>query len=141
MEQLIEFAGNHALLAGGFVVALLALLWTEFTRKTQKFAELSPLQAVPMINREGAVVVDISAAADFNRGHILGAKNILPSRFGKPDAEIEKLKGKNILVVCKNGTAAPAAAAALVKVGAEKVAVLKGGMLQWVSDNYPISKR
>lgn len=141
MEQIIEFAGNHALLAGGFVLALFALVWTEFTRKTQKFSELSPLQAIPMINREGAVVVDVSAAAEFNKGHILGAKNILPSRFGKADAEIEKLKGKNVLVVCKTGTTATTAAAALVKVGAGKVAVLKGGMQQWMSDNYPVSKR
>jgi len=141
MEQLMEFAGNHALLAGGFVLALLALVWTEVVRTTQKFVELTPVQAVPMINREGAIVVDVSASADFNKGHILGATNITPSRFGKPDAEIDKLAGKTVLVVCKNGTASSAAAAALVKVGAAKVAVLKGGMLQWTADNYPVSRR
>jgi rhodanese-related sulfurtransferase len=44
------------------------------------------------------------------------------------------------LLTCKNGQAAPSAASVLVKLGAAKVAVLKGGMLAWVADNYPVTK-
>ena len=140
MQQLIEFATNHALLSGGFIVVILMLIWTEFSRRTQGFGELSPVQAIPLINDDDTIVVDISASADFHKGHIVGARNILPSRFKNPDAEIQKLNNKNILVTCKNGQAAPAAASALVKLGASRVAVLKGGMLAWASDNYPVTK-
>ena len=139
MKQLIEFAGNHALLSGGFVVALLMLAWTEITRKTQGFRELAPVGAIPLINEKGTVVVDISASADYQKGHIVGAKNFLPSRFKTPDAEIQKLSGKNVVVVCKNGQTAQQAASALVKLGAAQVTVLKGGMTQWTADNYPVT--
>lgn len=139
MQQLIEFAGNHALLSGGFVAVLLMLIWSEFSRRTQGFREISPAQAIPLINDKGTVVVDVSASADFHKGHIVGARNFLPSRFKSPDAEVEKLAQKNILVACKNGQAAPVAATALVKLGASKVAVLKGGMLAWAGDNYPVT--
>lgn len=140
MQQLIEFAGNHALLSGAFVAVLLFLVWNEFAQRTRGFAELSPLQAIPLINRGDTVVVDVSASADFARGHIVNARNIKPSRFSKPDAEIQKLTEKSVLLVCKNGQAAPAAASALVKLGARQVTVLKGGMLQWNADNYPVTR-
>ena len=140
MQQLFEFAGNHAMLSGGFVAVFLLLVWTEISRKTRGFSELVPAQAIPLINQQNTVVVDISASADFHKGHIVGARNISPSRLSKPDAEIQKLAGKKILVVCKSGQAAQSAAAALVKIGAAEVAVLKGGITQWVADNYPVTK-
>ena len=140
MEQLIEFAGRHLLLSGGFIVVSLILIWTEISRRTQGYTELTPVQAVPLINNKDTVVVDVSASADFHKGHIVEARNILPSRFANPDAEIQKLTGRGILVACKNGQASPSAASALVKLGAAQVAVLKGGMMKWVEDNYPVTR-
>jgi rhodanese-related sulfurtransferase len=140
MEQLLEFAGNHPLLSGGFVVVLGMLIWSEVSRRTQGYSEISPAQAVPLINQGDAVIVDISPTADFDKGHIVGARNFAPSRFTKPDSEIEKLRDKSVLVVCKNGQTALATAAALVKLGAKPVAVLKGGMTQWKSDNFPVTR-
>jgi len=141
MEQLLEFVGNHPLLSGGFVAVLLLLAWTEVSRRTRGFSELGPAQAIPLINDKNTVVVDVSPSADFSKGHIVGARNILPSRFADPDAEIRKLEGKNVLVVCKNGQVAQTAATALVKIGAAQVAVLKGGMTQWTADSYPVTRK
>jgi rhodanese-related sulfurtransferase len=141
MEQWLEFAGNHAMLSGGFVVVLGLLIWTEISRRTRGFKEIGPAEAVPMINSGETVVVDISPAAEFNQGHIVGARNYTASRLTKPDKELEKLKGASVLVVCKNGQTALPAAASLVKLGAARVAVLKGGMTQWKSDNYPVTKK
>jgi rhodanese-related sulfurtransferase len=141
MEQFIEFAGKHILLSGGFVVVLGILIWTEITRRTQGFSELTPVQAIPLINDKDTVVVDVSSSADFQQGHIVDARNLAVSRFSNPDAEVQKLAGKKVLVTCKNGQAAPATASAIVKLGAERVAVLKGGMLQWKADNYPTTNK
>jgi rhodanese-related sulfurtransferase len=140
MEQLVEFAGNHPLLSMGFIAVTVLLVWSEVSRRTRGFRELTPAQAIPMINDKNTVVVDVSASADYHKGHIVGARNFLPSRFAKPDAEIQKLAGRNIVVACKSGQTAQAAAAALVKLGAAEVAVLKGGMTQWVADNFPVTR-
>ena len=141
MDQLIEFAGNHPLLIGGFVVVLLLLIWTETTRRFQGFRELTPAQAIPWINDPNAVVVDISPAADFNKGHIVNARHFSPSRLSKPDAEVAKLKDHKLLVVCRSGQSATSAAAALKKLGAAEVAILKGGMAQWRSDQFPVTTK
>lgn len=141
MDQLVEFSTNHPLLVTGFLAVLGLLVWTEMMRKLRGVAELSPAQAVPWINDPNAVVVDVSAVADFNRGHIVNARNLPASRLAKPDAEVLKLKDHKLLVVCKSGQSAVAAAQSLRKLGAAEVAVLKGGMTQWRSEQFPVTTK
>lgn len=141
MGQLIEFAGNHAMLVAGFAAIVLLLIWTEISRRTRGYAELTPLQAVQKINQGNTSVVDISSAADFSKGHLAGAQHIAMSRFNETDPDIAKLKTGPVLVVCKNGQTAHLAAAKLVKLGATDVAVLKGGTSQWVADQYPLARK
>jgi rhodanese-related sulfurtransferase len=141
MEQLIEFVGKNALLAGGFTAVLCVLIYTEVMRKIQGLKELSPAQAVPWINDPDAVVIDVSPVSDFNKGHIVDARNIPASRLSDPDKEIQKLGNKKLLVVCKSGQTAVPAAASLVKMGASDVAVLKGGMGAWRADQFPVTTK
>ena len=141
MGQVIEFAMNHPLLVGGFAAVLGLLVWTEVMRGVRGLKELAPAQAVPWINAEDAVIVDISSVADFNRGHIVNARNIPASRLADPDAEILKLKDRKILVVCKSGQSAMSAAGSLRKLGVAEVAVLKGGMAQWRSEQFPVTTK
>lgn len=141
MDQLIEFATNHPLLVGGFVAVLVLLIVTEIRRSVQGLQELSPAQAVPWMNDESTVIIDISPVADFNKGHIVNARNMQASHLANPDAELLKLKDKKLLVVCRTGQTAVAAAASLKKMGAEQVAVLKGGMAQWRSDQFPVTTK
>ena len=139
MEQLIEFAGNHGMMVAGFVGIILLLIWTEISRYTRGYTELTPIMAVQKINQGQTSIVDISSAADFQKGHLAGAEHIALSRFDKSDPDIEKIKSGPVLVVCKNGQTAHQAAAKLVKQGATDVAVLKGGTTQWMADQYPLA--
>jgi rhodanese-related sulfurtransferase len=141
MDQLIEFAGNHLLLVGGFIAVLGFLVWTEVMRKVQGVTELTPAQAVPWINDQDAVIIDISPVAEFNKGHIVNARNLTASRLSDPDAEIQKLKDKKLLVVCKSGQSAIGPASSLRKLGATDVAVLKGGMAAWRADQFPVTTK
>jgi len=141
MDQLIEFATNHPLLSGGFIVVLGLLIWTELMRKVQGLQELSTAQAVVWMNDPESAVIDVSPAADYNKGHIISAKNIALSRFADPDAEVQKLKDKKVLLVCKTGQTASQAANNLKKAGGSSVAILKGGMAQWMSDQYPVTRK
>jgi len=141
MEQALEFAGNNLLLVGGFFAVLGLLIWTEAVRKLQGLTELTPAESVSWINDPNAVVIDISPIVDFNKGHIVNARNLQPSRLASPDAEILKLKEHKLLVVCKTGQTAISAANNLRKMGAANVAVLKGGMAQWRGDQFPVTTK
>ena len=141
MEQLIEFAGNHEMLVAAFAGVVLLLIWTEISRRTRGYAELTPVQAVQKMNKGDTTIVDISTSADFSKGHLAGSTHVALSRFNKPDPEIEKIAAGPVLVVCKNGHTAHQAAAKLVKLGAPEVAVLKDGVTQWAADQYPLSSK
>ena len=141
MEQLIEFASNNAMLVAAFVAVLLLLIWTEVSRHTRGYVELTPLQAVQKMNKGKISIVDIRAAADFSKGHVSGSTHVALSRFSKQDPELEKLVSDPILLVCKSGQSAHQAAAKLVKMGASDVAVLKGGISQWAADQYPVATK
>lgn len=141
MDQLIEFATNHLLLVGGFVAVLVFLIWTEIRRSVQGLQELTPTQAIPWINDDDTVIIDISPVSDFNKGHIVNARNLLPSRLADPDVEIQKMKDQKLLVVCRSGQTAVPAAANLRKMGASRVAILKGGMAAWRSDQFPVTTK
>jgi len=141
VQQLIEFAGNHGMLAAGLAAVVLLLIWTEISRFTRGYIELTPALAVQRINQNNATIVDISAAADFTKSHLSGSKHIALSRFSNSDPEVESLKSGPVLVVCKNGVSAHQAAARLVKLGATDVAVLKGGITAWIADQYPVESK
>ncbi len=140
MDRIIEFAGNHPLLAGGLVVVVGLIVFAEISRRLQGFREITGPQAVQLMNRDDAAVLDVSSLADFNKRHMINARHIAVSQLENSNPEIEKIKTQPILVVCKNGQASLAAAAKLRKLGCENVSVLKGGMAQWVADNYPVSR-
>ncbi len=138
MGQLIEFAGNHMLMVTAFVGTLLMLIYTEVSRANQGFNTISTHDAVSLINNDNAAVVDVSNADVYRKAHIAGAWHLPLAQLKNPGKDIEKLKDRPIIVVCKSGTTAQTAASSLVKQGYASVSLLRGGMTQWLSDHLPV---
>ena len=96
LEELMAFAGRHPLLSIGLAVLTLAIIGNEIAQLVRGFKLLRPAALTALINRENALVVDLRPAADFEKGHIPGAKNVLMSQF---DPENKKLAGAKALPV------------------------------------------
>lgn len=103
-------------------------------------AKLSTLQATQMINDRDAVVVDIRDQADYARGHVINAKSFPAKVLDERKAEIEKLKGKPVIVSCDTGMRAGASADKLRALGLTDVFVLQGGFNAWRDAGLPVSK-
>ena len=140
MEQVFEFIGNHPLLTGAFGAVLGILVITELMRLTRRFGEVGTQQAIGLMNRRDAAIIDVSSHSDFNKGHISGALNLPPTQVESGNRKLQKLTDRPVLVVCKNGQVSPQMAGRLVKMGFGEVFVLKGGMAQWRADNQPVVK-
>ncbi len=141
MQQLIEFAGNHALLSAAFLGTLAVLAYTEIARRRVGYQTLDSNQAVAYINGEDVHVLDLSSSADFAKGHIVDAEHMALSRIQNPGPELSAMLDKRLLLTCKNGQTSMQAAALLTKQGAQQVAVLRGGTVQWASDNFPLTRK
>jgi len=139
IDQLFEFVQNHPLLVAAFLMVLLA--WIVYETRNSAASGVSSSQATQLINREDAVVVDTRDAGDFKAGHIAGARNIPQSRLETRMNELEKVKEKPIIVVCKSGQSSGMSVAKLAKAGFPRVFKLKGGMMQWQADGLPVVKK
>ncbi|WP_462115520.1 rhodanese-like domain-containing protein [Lysobacter xanthus] len=140
-QQVLEFAGRHEMLAIAFVGLTLALIYTEIARLFRPYKALTPAQLTALINRDDALVVDLSATGDFEKGHIAGSKNVQASGFG-PDHRLVAgaAKTRPVVVVCRTGQASAAAAAKLRKGGFEQVHCLEGGIGAWQQADLPLVK-
>jgi rhodanese-related sulfurtransferase len=139
MEQLLEFAGNHALLVGAFMAVLVALTWNLISDPGGKHA-VDPLGATAMINHDDAVVLDVRSIAEFQQGHIVNAINVPLNGLGNNLKQLEKHRGKPIVAVCRSGSRSGAACKMLRKNGFEDVKNLRGGMMAWESANLPVKR-
>ncbi len=140
LERLPEFAANNPLLIFMFVGLVAALIVTEMRHKTRGFASLSPALLTHLINREDPVLIDVSAAGEFDRGHIVGARNILPSSLDPANKPFTDWKEKNLAVYCKNGMASEQICRKLVKAGFAKVHWLRGGLAAWTGEQLPVTR-
>jgi len=136
-DQLFEFIVNHPLLTGTFAVLLVLFALNESRRGGRG---VSAQELVHLVNREGALVLDVRDAKEYGGGHIVGAVNIpygvLATRIG----EIEKYKDKPVAIVCKMGQHAGAVGTTLRKAGFAHVTRLSGGMMEWRNQNLPVVK-
>ena len=139
-ERLPEFIGAHPLLSLGLLAVTLALVMNELSRFTQGFKAVSPAQLTQLINRENALVVDISPLGDYEKGHIVGSKHLLPSQLDAENKLLAKVKELPVVLVCRNGMTSPPAAKRLVKAGFTRVHVLDGGIGAWQGADLPLAK-
>lgn len=139
-ERLPEFIAAHPLLSMGMLAVTLALVMNELSRFTQGYKNVSPAQLTQLINRENALVIDVSPVGDYERGHIVGSKHVLPSQLDPESKLLAKVKELPVAVVCRNGMASTQAAKRLVKAGFTKVFLLEGGIGAWQGAELPLAK-
>ena len=140
MTRLPQFIGGHVLLVAALVVIIIALIGLELSRNFRGFRELTPAALVQMINRSTPLVIDLSAAADFEKGHITGSRHVVQSQFDPENKELGAAKDNQVVVVCRNGVESAKAARRLVKAGFTQVAILAGGVGAWKQAALPLVK-
>lgn len=140
IDRLFAFAGDHAMLSLILLGLTLAIIYTEVTRLFSGVKEVNPAGLTALINREDALLVDVSPLNDFEKGHIAGARNVQVSQFDPESKLLAKLHELPVVVTCRSGTASADAAKRLVKAGFKKVYWLDGGVAAWQQASLPLVK-
>ncbi len=134
----MEFINQNILLISLVVVSGLSLLWPAFARPSGN--SVSPGEATQLINREDAHVIDVREAGEFAGGHLPDAVNIPAGQLAERMGDLEKFKGKPLIVCCASGMRSNKACGELKKQGFDKLYNLAGGVDAWVGAGYPIKK-
>ena len=101
---------------------------------------LSANDAVQLINREKAVVVDVCEPAENAAGHIVGSKNIPLGDLQAKLAGAVKNKSLPLILVCQSGARSARAVATAKTLGFEQAQSLGGGLAAWKRANLPVEK-
>lgn len=141
MARLIEFAGNHPFLTAAAVTLMFVIVMYEFRRATRGYREVEPAEAPRLINHDEAVLVDVRAAADFEKGHILNALNVPAGEVKDKLDVLLKHAGKPLIVYCGTGITSGRAATELVLAGLQPVFNLKGGLSAWETAGLPVVRK
>ncbi len=139
MHQFLEYIARHPYLAGGAVLAALAVAINELRESMQAFAALSTLQTVRLMN-QGALLVDLRSAEAYAAGHIGEARHVPAAELAAQAESLARWRDKNVILYCDSGVTGAAAARTLTKAGFTKVFNLEGGVAAWSKDNLPLVK-
>lgn len=120
-----------ALVSGGL------LLWPVLQRG--RAGSVSATEAVRLINREKAVMVDVSDAAEFAAGHAVGSRNI-PLSTLEGAKLLPANKALPVILVCATGARSSRAVELLKKAGHDQACSLSGGLRAWRDANLPVDK-
>ena len=140
VEELMAFAGRNPMLSLALAGLTVALVFTEIARLFRGYQAIKPGELTALVNAGNAVVVDLSPAADFEKGHIAGSRNVQPKQFGPTHKLVANAKQQPVVLVCRTGMAAAAAARQLKKAGFEQLHVLDGGLPAWSAADLPLVK-
>ncbi|HJN94438.1 MAG: sulfurtransferase [Gammaproteobacteria bacterium] len=138
MDQFVEFIGNHLALSTMWLVSLGAIV---FYHQRTASSEVGPQQAVMLINRKDAVVVDVREKKEFDTGHIVDSINIPLAKLKQRITELKKHQEKPVVVVCKQGQQSGDAAKTLQEAGHIEVVRLSGGITEWKSQSLPLVQK
>ena len=134
MEQLAEFVTNHWILVTLFIVVSVALL----TNIARSVGGVTPNQAVTMMNKNNAVVIDVRPEKDFKKGHIIGSKNFPASTLPQMKGKLEKYKDTPVLVCCQSGNTSTDSAKKIRGLGVDNAQTIRGGIFAWEQEGLPL---
>jgi rhodanese-related sulfurtransferase len=137
-DRLLAFAQLQAIPLAALVALTVAIVVTEVLRRLTGYKRLSPAQLTELVNREDALVLDVSPTSEYEKGHIAGSRGVPLGQLDPEHKLIAKAKDRPIVVVCRTGQSSAQAAARLVKAGYSRVHWLEGGLPAWQQGELPL---
>lgn len=136
----MQFVINNWYLFLALFAVLGMLVIPPLRQRMHGVKNLSPADAVQVINRQAGTVIDVREPAEYKTGHIPNAMNVPMSSLGASIKQLQKHKDRPLVLACRSGNRSVTAAMMLRKQGFAQVYSLGGGMTAWERDNLPTEK-
>ncbi|OQM34057.1 rhodanese-like domain-containing protein [bacterium endosymbiont of Pedicinus badii] len=142
MQKIIQFSIDHIFLLIVWLITFSILIFTVLQKFFSKAKEISKNEAIYLINRKKAVVLDLRNASEYKSGHIINSINIEAKNIKIENINfLKKFKNYPIIVVGITEIYAYYPAKKLFKLGFDKIYILKEGISGWIRENLPIVKK
>lgn len=131
----------NMMLFGGALASGAMLLWPLLMRPFRAGSEVSAFEAVQLINRKDALVIDVRDIGEFEAGHIAGAKHVPEAQLADRIKELEKFRDRPVIMACRSGNRSASAVKLLRAAGFAEAVNLGGGIGAWEQAGMPLQKK
>jgi len=136
----LKFVMDNLWLVVLAAVSGIGILVPTIVRRFSGIPQIGVAEAVGLINRRDALVLDVRGAGEFKGGHVPNARHIPLPELDKRTGEIEKWKDRPIVIHCATGNRSHSAAKRLKSGGFREVFELSGGIAAWQQAGMPMEK-
>jgi len=136
----MQFLQDNWMLLALAVVSGAMLVWSFIGSQLSGVEQADTLKATRLYN-DDALVLDVREDKEYAAGHIPKAKHIPLRQLSGRLQELDKFKGKPILVTCRSGHRSARACGMLKKAGFETVYNQAGGIIAWERANLPVTQK
>ena len=120
----------------GFVDVSVLDAWADEGRPWQTIAQIGVTDVAEALRHGAITLVDVRNGAEFEGGHIPGARHIA---LGELPAHVDELRtGRPVVVHCQTGGRSAIAASLLRTRGLDRTIAFPGGMAAWAADGRTI---
>jgi rhodanese-related sulfurtransferase len=132
------FVENWLLILLAFVSGGM-LVWPMVQRSSGGGSAVSASEAVRLINREKAVLIDVCEPAEYAAGHAIGARSVPLGQLDGAKA-LPSNKALPVVLICATGARSARGVAQLRKAGYDKAVTVAGGNAAWRDAQLPMEK-
>jgi rhodanese-related sulfurtransferase len=136
-----DFFTNNIILFAALGIIIALILRMEIKRAMSGTTTVTPAQAVQLINKEDALILDIREDNELAQGSIRGAKHYALSVLKQRINELKQYADKPVIAYCKLGNRSNEACNILRQNNFANVLSLKGGIEAWKNENLPVVKK
>lgn len=141
MDSTLTFLKDNIWLILLAIASGIGLLWPMIAKRISGIPQIGVAEAVQLINRRDAMVLDVRSPGEFGNGHLTSARNIPEKELKTRAGEIDKWKDKPVIVHCATGNRSQSAAEILKGLGFKEVFNLHGGINAWSQAGMPVEKK
>ena len=139
MDRLLEFVSHHPWLAAATALLVAVIVVYEMRTRSESLLTVSPQELIRLMN-QGALVLDLRPAEQFQAGHLNGARQMGSEQILNAADTLKKHKEKAVVVYDDTGSLGAAAVRQLNAQGFTRAFMLRGGLTAWRADNLPLSR-
>lgn len=138
-QEIIKFLKTHFILNSIWLILLLIILYTFINDWLYKYNRISHNEAIFLINKKNAIIIDVRNHNDYLLGHIINSINISIEKIKNNNfLKLKKFKKEPLIIVNYNSSLSNDVIQHFNQLGFEKVYVLHGGINHWKANNLPL---
>jgi len=139
MDRVLEFVSHHPWFGTATMVLAAMVVVYEMRLRAESQVSVSPQELIRLMN-QGALVLDLRPAEQYQAGHLAGARQMSGEQILKASDTLKKHKEKPVVVYDDGGSLGASAVRQLAAQGFTRVFSLRGGLAAWRADNLPVSR-